>query len=457
MGRMLAALRRRTRSLVVVTTALSALVASALAYGDGIDISHWQGSVNWTKVRSDDITFAFLKATEGTTYADPTLATNWAGAEKVGIYRAAYHFARPSAAAGSAARQARFFVSTAGTFDGRGDLPPVLDLEATGGLGPRALRSWVSTWLTTVEELTGRTPILYFSPYFWIDNLGNSTAFTRYPLWIAHYTTKAPMVPGGWPRWTFWQRTSTGRVDGIAGNVDMNRFNGTNADLAALANSTGGSNEPAPPGPTVPVGAATSLTLTPAATRVAIGASVTFAGDLRTTTPVAPAPGQAVSLWARAVGRAGWTKVAEGLTDGAGRYRLTARVRRSTAYQARSAADQKYAPAASATVRVTTPPRTRVALDLHRNKAVVRAGTPVMLHGHLTSGSSGVAGRLVRYYKRVPGRWVRVRTTRTLAPTGWHSVTVRPRRTRVWKAVFPGTDHLAPQRSALLRVQVRSR
>ncbi|HYO40421.1 MAG TPA: GH25 family lysozyme [Nocardioidaceae bacterium] len=455
MGLIQAALRRRARSLVVATTAVSALAASALAYADGIDISHWQGTVNWTKVRSDDVTFAFLKATEGTTYADPTLATNWAGAERVGIYRAAYHFARPSAAAGSAQRQARFFVSKAGTFDGKGDLPPVLDLEATGGLGPRALRTWVSTWLTTVEELTGRTPIIYFSPYFWIDNLGNTTAFTRYPLWIAHYTTKQPMVPGGWPTWTFWQRTSSGRVDGISGNVDMNRFNGTSAELAALANSTGGTNEPAPPGPTVPVGAATTLTLEPAATSVPIGAVVTFSGELRTTTPVAEAPDQSVSLWARAVGASRWTKVAEGRTDDAGRYQLSARVRRTSAFQARSAAAERFAPAASEKVRLTTPPRAHVGLDLHKNRAVVRAGSPVMLYGHLTTESTGLAGQVVRYYKRVPGRWVQVRTTRTLAPTGWHSATVRPRRTRVWKVVFPGTDHYAPQRSAVLRVRVR--
>ena len=131
-----------------------------------------------------------MKATEGTYYTDPTLRTNWTGAERQGIYRGAYHFARPSV--GSAAAQARYFVSKVGSFDDPGDLPPVLDLEATGGLGPAALRTWVKTWLETTEQLTGRTPILYFSPYFWIDHLGNSTAFARYPLWIAHYTTRQP-------------------------------------------------------------------------------------------------------------------------------------------------------------------------------------------------------------------------------------------------------------------------
>ena len=77
-----------------------------------------------------------MKATEGTYYTDPTLKTNLAGAQRNGIYRGTYHFARPST--GSAAAQARYYVSKVGSFRGKGALPPVLDLEVTGGLGPAA-------------------------------------------------------------------------------------------------------------------------------------------------------------------------------------------------------------------------------------------------------------------------------------------------------------------------------
>jgi GH25 family lysozyme M1 (1,4-beta-N-acetylmuramidase) len=451
-------LRTVRHPLVVLLAAVATLAASTLAYADGIDISHWQGTVNWRKVKADDVAFAFMKATEGTSYADPTLTSNWAGAEKVGIYRAAYHFARPSTAAGSASAQARFFVATAGKFGNAGDLPPVLDLEATGGLGPAALRHWVRTWLTTVERLTGRTPMLYFSPSFWVDHLGNSTAFHHYPLWIAHYTTGSPTVPGGWPTWTFWQRTSSGHVSGIGGLVDLNRFNGSSARLAALANATGGSGDPPPTGPTLPVGAATTVTLTPSSTAVPIGRVVRFTGQLTTTTPVAAVPGQPVSLWARPRG-ARWRRVSAGTTDSAGAYRLTARVQRTTAYEARSAASATYAPAASERVRVTTPPRTRLLLDLHRTPtrpAVVASGSRLVLYGHLTDASGGVAGREVRYYKRWPGArsWHLVGTSRSLAPTGWHSLVVHPRRTRVWKVVFAGGPRYAPVRSAYLRVRV---
>jgi GH25 family lysozyme M1 (1,4-beta-N-acetylmuramidase) len=458
--RTLSAVRHSLRAVVVATTALSALAASALAYGDGIDISHWQGTVNWTKVRSDDVTFAFMKATEGTNYADPTLQRNWTGAENVGIYRAAYHFARPSA--GSAVAQAKFFVAKAGRFQDKGDLPPVLDLEATGGLSPAALRAWVSTWLTTVEDLTGRTPILYFSPYFWVDHMGNSKDFTRYPLWIAHYTSTGPMVPGGWSTWTFWQRTSSGHVDGIAGSVDMNRFNGNAAALASLARTTTGSTAPVTAGPTLPVGDATTLTMTPGATAPVADAAVTFTGDLTRTTPVARLAGKPVELWSRRTGGA-WARAAGGTTDAAGHYSLTTKVPATSEYQTRFLGDASFAPSVSAPVNLTaTAPEAPAApaatkLYLRKDKVAVRKGAPLMLYGHLMTGADGVAGEVVRYYKRSPagGSWVYVGKSTSKAPTGWHSLVVRPHVTRVWKAVFAGSSRYQTRTSAYLTVSPR--
>ena len=282
------AVRRTTRLFVVLVTSLAAMAASALAYADGVDVSHWQGSVSWSKVKAAGMQFAFMKATESTTYTDTQLATNWAGTQAVGLYRGAYHFARPSTSAGSAAKQAAYFVSKVGSFQNPGTLPPVLDLEASGGLSVTSLRTWTATWLSEVERLTGRVPMIYVSPAFWEHYLGNSTAFTRYPLWIAHYGVTTPRVPGGWPTWTFWQRTSSGSVSGISGNVDMNRFNGTTAQLAALAITSGGSSVPVPPGPTVPAAAPTTLTATPSATTVPARGALTITGSLVRATDGAP-------------------------------------------------------------------------------------------------------------------------------------------------------------------------
>ncbi len=454
-ARSLSALRRGTRPVLVVLTVLAALVASAVAYADGVDVSHWQGTVDWGKVRSDDVSFAFMKATEGTYYTDPSLARNWAGAEKVGIYRAAYHFARPSV--GSAAAQARYFVSKAGKFADKGDLPPVLDLEQTGGLSPAALQSWVSTWLTTTEQLTGRTPILYFSPYFWIDHMGNSTAFTRYPLWIAHYTSGSPLVPGGWKTWTFWQRTSSGHVDGISGLVDMNRFNGSTQQLATLAQASGGSGAPAGGGTTLPAGAPTQLGLTASTSTPAVGERVTFTGALSTAPGGAPVARRPVTLWTQASAGSDWTQVAAGHTGPRGRAGLTATVTASAGYQVRFVGGPKYAASASPVVHVVPPAPRALALDLRAEHASVAPGAALMLYGHVKDGTKGVAGQTVTYYKRSVngGPWVLVSRCTSLAPTGWHSLVIHPKVARVWKAVVSGSSQYLPRTSATLTVRPR--
>lgn len=455
MSRTPTALRRSTRSLVVLVATVSALAASALAYADGIDVSNYQGTVSWATVDSAGVTFAFMKASEGTYYADPTLRTNWAGAQRQGIYRGAYHFARPSTSPGSAAAQARYFVARVGSFQDKGDLPPVLDLEASGGLGSQSLTSWVASWLSTVEQLTGRTPIIYCSPSFWEDRLANSTAFHHYPLWVANYGVSSPRVPGGWSTWTFWQRSSVGRVPGIVGNVDMNRFNGSGSQLALMANTTSGSTAPPPGGPTLPAGAAATLSLAAATGSVAPGQNATFTGDLRNTAH-AGVTDHAVSLWTRSLGSSTWSKLAGGTTDSAGHYRLAAPARSTADYQARSAADSTYAPAVSAVVRVTTSARSATALDLHKNRATGHPGTALMLYGHLTSADGGVAGVPVRYYKRsLDGlHWIYVGTSRSVAPTGWHSLVVHPKVGRVWKVVSAGNNAYAPRTSAFLTVRV---
>jgi len=444
------------RSLVVLVSSLATVAAATLAYADGIDVSHWQGTINWTKVKSDGTQFAFMKATESNNYYDKTLPTNWAGAKNVGIYRGAYHFARPGSTSG--ATQARYFVGKVGTLlKEKGALPPVLDLESSGGLSVSRLRAWTSEWLQTVESLTGRTPIIYVSPAFWEYYLGNSTAYTRYPLWLAHYTTGRPRVPGGWSKYTFWQYTSTGRVSGIGGNVDENRFNGTTADLARLAQSSGGTTAPAPPGPSIPAGAATALTLVPSVTQAAITQSVEFTGEMTAVADGAPVAGRTVELFWRSVGSTAWTLAGTTTTDATGHWKVSRSMPRSMEVEARAAGDAAWGAAISARVRVTTPPREVVTVDLHKDKSVVRKGRPLMLYGHTTVARTGLAGLAVRYYKKPlrGGRWSYVRTKTSLAPTGWHSTVIRPRRNMRWKVVSASTVKYVPDTSNVITVRVR--
>ncbi len=111
-------------------------------YTEGIDISHWQGTINWTKVAAAGKRFAFMKASESTDFVDNTYATNRQQARAAGLYVGAYHFAQPSTGAGDAIAEADHFIDTAAPASG--DLIPVLDLERSGSLSQTALTAWVT-------------------------------------------------------------------------------------------------------------------------------------------------------------------------------------------------------------------------------------------------------------------------------------------------------------------------
>ncbi len=196
----------------------------------GVDVSHYQGSINWTKVAGAGYTFVVMKASEGTSYTDPTFKTNWAAAKNAGLVRGAYHFFRANV---DGKAQAKHFASVIGTL-GKQDLPPVLDLETQDGVSDATVISRAKAFLTELESLTGKTPIIY-SGYFF-TSLGSPSGFAKYPLWVANWGVSCPNIPnGGWKKWTFWQFTDHQSVAGIGGSVDADRFNGTKADLLAFA------------------------------------------------------------------------------------------------------------------------------------------------------------------------------------------------------------------------------
>lgn len=199
---------------------------------EGIDVSHWQGTIDWAKVRAAGKRFVFIKSSEDTDFVDSKYATNRAGAKAAGLLVGAYHFAQPGSASGDAVREADHFVNTARP--ARGELLPVLDLEVTNGLSPSALQTWTRTFLTRVYERTGVRAGIYVSPAFWKSSMGDTTWFAANGykvLWTAHWTTaSSPSSPAnnwGGHGWTFWQYSSTGTVPGISGRVDLNRYRGT--------------------------------------------------------------------------------------------------------------------------------------------------------------------------------------------------------------------------------------
>ncbi|MFL5384534.1 MAG: glycoside hydrolase family 25 protein [Longimicrobiaceae bacterium] len=202
----------------------TAIVRAPATQARGIDVSHHQGRIDWRAVAGEGIGFAYMKATEGETFTDPVFARNWSGAADAGIARGAYHRFRPGR---DAVAQADHFLSVVSLR--AGDLPPVLDVESTGGVSDARLVRGVRAWLAEVERRTGVRPIVYTKPGFRRAHLG--TALDGYPLWIAEYGVDSPSVDP----WHLWQHSERGRVAGIGTAVDLDRFNGTRAELRALA------------------------------------------------------------------------------------------------------------------------------------------------------------------------------------------------------------------------------
>lgn len=196
---------------------------------EGIDVSSWQGTIDWRAVARAGKVFAIVRVGDGL-YEDPRFDENWAGARAAGLIRGAYQYFRPGRDANA---QADIMIRRMGTL-GPGDLPPVLDVEATDGQPASVIIAKIRTWIARLRAATGRTPIIYTGKYFWNDNVG-TTEFASNPLWIAQYGPTCPDLPRAWDDWVMWQYSSTGRVAGISGNVDLDRFNGTMEDLRRLA------------------------------------------------------------------------------------------------------------------------------------------------------------------------------------------------------------------------------
>jgi lysozyme len=215
-----------------------------MTYTPGIDVSHWQAQIDWQKVSTAGKRFAFIKATERNNFIDDQFELNWAQAKAAGLVRGAYHFFRPLV---DAAEQADLALSIVHLEEG--DLPLALDLETGGNIKASTMIQRVEVWVKRVEDRTGHKPILYSNPswlntYFQISAGGPPLWAYDHMLWLANYVdpgvTQPLIMPTGWKKWTFWQHSATGSVDGIQGNVDLDWFDGTEEELLILAGRTGG-------------------------------------------------------------------------------------------------------------------------------------------------------------------------------------------------------------------------
>ena len=196
----------------------------------GIDVSRFQGDIDWVKVAGANVKFAYIQISRSLTDIDVKFPYNWKRAKDVGILRGAYQRFQPGQ---DVIGQAKLFLEKLGPFQ-KGDLPPLLDVEDANGLTGPQIAAKVQQWIDYVEPRVGVKPIIYTGFYFWRDSVGGAD-FDDYPLWIANYSATCPLVPPTWTRWAFHQYSSTVTLPGITANtVDVNKFNGTIAELKAL-------------------------------------------------------------------------------------------------------------------------------------------------------------------------------------------------------------------------------
>ncbi len=202
---------------------------------DGIDVSKWQGTINWDQVAGAGISFAFIRVSDGVNTYDDKFQYNWSEAARVGIIRGVYQFFRPSQ---DPVAQADLLINEIGGAMSPGDLPPVVDVETNSGLSKTAVAAAMQAWINRIETVLGVSPIIYTSPGLWSSYV-NSSAYSSYTLWVAHYYVTCPRMPTGWTSWDFHQYTDSGTVAGInTTSVDMNKFNGTLTELQALTYGT---------------------------------------------------------------------------------------------------------------------------------------------------------------------------------------------------------------------------
>ncbi len=205
----------------------------------GMDVSGYQGNVDWSAAHANGARFAYVKATEGIDYINPYFAQQYDGSYQAGMIRGAYHFAHPDSTTGTAQAQAQYFFKNGGAWSADGKtLPGALDLEydpygsdACYGLSQADMAAWISSFSNKYYELSGRYPVIYTSTGWWTQCVGRSGNFSATsPLWIARDASTVGTLPYAWRYYTFWQYADSGIFPG-----DQNLFNGAYTQLVAIA------------------------------------------------------------------------------------------------------------------------------------------------------------------------------------------------------------------------------
>jgi GH25 family lysozyme M1 (1,4-beta-N-acetylmuramidase) len=231
--------------LLVAGTAAVTSPAHATSHVWGISVTGYDAGLDWNAARADGASFAYIKASEGVSYRNPSYSQQSTGASNAGLLRGAFHFARPNLSGGRA--QATFLVQSGGTWSpGNQILPAAVDLEPNPysggycyGLSQRQMVQWIDDFATEYRSLTGRHAVIHTTASWWQLCTGSSTRFGQTnPLWVAS-AGSPPVLPAGWSSYTFWQNGSCEYLPGTTGCVPVSVYNSDYSQLVAFANGGG--------------------------------------------------------------------------------------------------------------------------------------------------------------------------------------------------------------------------
>lgn len=200
--------------MIIITLPMYILITPVYAFSpssgdiyEGIDVSGWQGTINYSQVKASGIEIVYMKSSEGTSFVDPYFNENYANAKANGLKVGFYHYLTARSVEG-AVEQARFFVST---ISGKTpDCRLAMDFESFGDLNVEQINQIGLTFVRTVEQLSGKEMVIYS------DTSNASNIFygelTNYPLWVAQYEVEEPTPNGNWEEWVGWQYTDYGEI-----------------------------------------------------------------------------------------------------------------------------------------------------------------------------------------------------------------------------------------------------
>lgn len=205
--------------LMFLPVSVLATVASSSTIYNGIDVSNWQGYINYSEVKANGINIVYIKSSQGNNIVDAYFKINYENAKANGLQVGFYHFLTARSKE-EAIKQADFFVSTISNTVP--DCKLAMDFEQFGNLNIEQINNISEAFLQRVIELTGKEVIIYSDASNAKNIFGKNLAL-KYPLWIAEYGVEVPRNTN-WEFWDGFQYTSSGRVNGIEGLVDRDKF-----------------------------------------------------------------------------------------------------------------------------------------------------------------------------------------------------------------------------------------